>query len=368
MPSEPQPITATATGGDIRIILESGKVSPPTGLTVDTDGQNLSWTAPTDADVNTAYQLTYMSATDFQKQDTGSSSPTALIPNLREDRYNVTIRTTKNGNFSDTSAPLLITRADATLTSVLTNINGFDGLAVDDKCLYILNWHDVLRANKKTNTSASDATKIATTRSRLKSVAVDDKWLYITDENGVARIEKNPSPQNENYTHLVKSLKSHSSIAVDDKWLYIVDYLDSKVVKVEKEGDGTVVKEVVTGLTQPARVAVDDKWLYIIEGKGRVVKASKEGKTTATNATEVVTGLTPPAYAVVYGGWLYIFDQNRMARVWTSERNTSILETNVISSQLNSAMGMATDGNWIYFHAGNTSQVRKLPLGWVRAK
>ncbi|MFC5804536.1 NHL repeat-containing protein [Streptomyces formicae] len=382
---EPQPIvtTATGTGGDIRIILESGKVSPPTNLAVGADRKTLSWTAPSSsaADENIAYQLTYTSATDFHKHDTNSPDTTALIPPaLREARYNVAIRTTKNGNFSDTSTILPIIGGLPNSVGSVSGGSNLTNVTVNDKWLYITdnNNNRVVRIEKdaKTNITANADYNVATGLNNPWGATVDGKWLYIADTytNRVVKVEKDAKTNITASTayEVTTGLNKPRSIVVDDTWLYITDYENGRVVRIDKDAKNISVTgsdyNVATGLKNPWGLAVDGKWLYITSDYNRVVRVEKDAKTNITGSDyNVATGLKNPSGLAVDGKWLYIAEtsNNRVVRVEKDGKNISVTASDVFSTDLSYPGGVVVDSTWLYI--SSPSELKRFPLGWAKA-
>ncbi|WP_372412151.1 fibronectin type III domain-containing protein [Streptomyces luteireticuli] len=358
----------------IRIILEGGKISPPSNLKIETDGQTLSWQPPTEADKETAYQITYTSATDVHTQS-AKDAKTTVASDLKERRYSVAVRAVKNENFSGATNPLFITDGRIPKDIVTSLLVQPMGLALsNDGWLYISNFggHTVMKA--RTNGKNEEVQTIITYSEpnhnfgTARGIAWSDGWIYVAFQQMVLRMPANGNEKD--IVYIATNLNDPCGLALsNDGWLYITIPDDGKVVKVRADGSEHTTHNFATNLNHPYDLALsNDGWLYItIPDDGKVVKVRADGSEHTTH--DVITDLNRPyGLALSNDGWLYITSpgDGKVVRV---RADGSEHTTHDVITDLNRPYGLAlSNDGWLYITSFDQKVVRlRGGEDWVEA-
>ncbi|UUN30667.1 hypothetical protein [Streptomyces sp. FIT100] len=372
---EIQPMTDSNVASELRIFLEGEKINPPKDLHLQ-NGETLAWTAPDDTSELTRYQLTYMSATNPHTQATDTDRTSISIPtSLNETAYSVSLRATKNGNYSAAANTLSIQfsrSAELITTATLQDIGLPRILAINGDDIYLTknvpptgnhtSYTAVVKGSKTKGKISSEELGV-TTGPLVAAVDMVQQTLYVCNcsIDTAQWIVKIPLSGSGGGTDLQLShrLDNPNSLAVDLDSLYVTGW--DEVKKIPKNG-GQVTDAFVTNLSRPLGMAVDGNDLYIAcSGNGTVVKAPKAG---GGQATPVITNLATPTSVAVDGNDLYIACSGNGTVVKAPKAGGG--QATPVITNLATPTSVAVDGNDLYIACSGIGKVVKAPKkpGW----
>ncbi|WP_372412288.1 hypothetical protein [Streptomyces luteireticuli] len=296
--------------GDIRIILEGGKVSAPYNLRGDTNLRTLNWNAPADAHGETTYELIYTSATDTQRQ-IAHTSQTQIETNLKENKYRVTIRALKNGNYSDTPPPLCITRCATAPEYNFIKAPGQSAHIMDmvqaGDLFYVSNWTSAVWTTPKTGGVLSEQFRISGLYYASSMLLIDDLLYVGSFAIGGELVRMKFSTRGPEET-LIQNAGSVTGLATDGTYVYASSYTGRSVIrmKIDASGRSGIDDSYIVGIGAANGVAVDDKYIYVTEADNRSL--TRVSKTKDTFDRNFITGFTKPCGVAVHKDFIYIAD------------------------------------------------------------
>ncbi|QCX82329.1 hypothetical protein C9F11_43755 (plasmid) [Streptomyces sp. YIM 121038] len=332
----------TSNPGDIRIILEGGKVNAPTNLRLDEERQSMSWTAPEGVDDQTSYELDYTSGARRQTQLVHPKTTQASIPNLPTGSYCVTLRATKNGNYSATPAPVTITRglqSSVRLTPISTDggPDAFGELAVYGNDLFCTSRIDnyVYRGRVNGN-STIQLSRVSTENGPqvFSGLALRGNTLYCTNSKVDSSLYVGTVSNNETirFTPIPTAgdPKYFAGVAVTmrDATLYFINGATEENAVYTGGVDGTnTIRLVKTPISKPAGwfnalTAMGEDLYAVRRTADRKVYMGKIG-TGTINFTEITTTDGPEGFRAlaVYGDTFYcVSSADSDNKVYTGSR------------------------------------------------
>ncbi|PNE39856.1 hypothetical protein [Streptomyces noursei] len=347
------------TPKEIRVIFEGGKINPPQNFALDANN-TLTWKCPDGSDEQTTYELTYISATDTKIQKASAKSDKVTIPtDLRETRYHVTIRATKDNNYSDTPSPLAITATHASKSEIIAEGLSYPyGMAASGDNLYVAGGSSSGNAKIWKIPTNGDTTKpVRENIAETYAMAAAGDTLYFTQYLAGA-VMKMPTDGGTEPVLVIGGRKSPTGVAVVGDSLYIAEKGTGTVVREPIHGL-TSVDPVVSGLSSPFGVAAADGILYISENvdHGRVMKAFITGGIP----TPVIQDREKPTGLAVADGILYIAegDSGKVLMIPTAGGTVS-----TVAEDLNFPTAVTVVNGTLYIAEGKGARVRKVPRLW----
>ncbi|PNE39860.1 hypothetical protein [Streptomyces noursei] len=349
------------TSEEIRVIFQGGKINPPKNFNLGPNN-TLIWTRPDGSDEQTTYELTYMSATDTKTQKESAKSEVTIPTDLRETRYHVTIRATKDNNYSGTPSPLNITAAHTSETETIgSGLLTFPyGMAAAGDNLYIAAGSSKGKAKIWKILTIDNTPKPVLVRDNISetyAMAAAGNTLYFSQFDACTVMQM-PIDGSVEPTPVFKTNRKLAGMAVVDDFLYVAAKDAGEVIKNPTHGPASV-NTVVRDLSKPCGVAAADGILYISEDieNGRVMKAFITGGTP----TPFIEKLNHPTGLAVADGILYIAESGsgKVLMIPTAGGKAS-----PVTEGHSLPVAVAVVNGALYIAEGEASCVSKAPRLW----
>ncbi|MFC5803172.1 hypothetical protein [Streptomyces formicae] len=358
-----------ASGEEIRISLEGGRIPAPSTLAVNKNNE-LTWEA-SGADEQTSFLLTFVGDVSKREVTAAAGTTKAAIPtDLAETRYLVEARAVKNGNYSPPTTALKISvKTSAPESLKIDGLSEPQGIATAGRGIYIANRKsgEIIKADmdgknaiavKKLEIPMGIATDGARVwvATQAAGGAVTSYFTYGDYAQSIKPAQEKPGinylsyfgadiyhSATEKYSdpllftsqskgwvaqgylaascgEIVNDLSDPRGMTCDGTFLYIASVGRGKVLRVRVDGAGGKVDFI--SVTNPEDVSCNARHLYVTTNNGTLIRASRH--TGVVDDGFTIRNLDKPRGVVVWGNYIYFVEQgaNKVSRVfdgWAAE-------------------------------------------------
>ncbi|MFC5803171.1 hypothetical protein [Streptomyces formicae] len=357
-----------ASGEEIRISLEGGRIPAPSGLAVNKNNE-LTWES-SGAGEQTGFLLTFFGNVSKREVTAAAGTTKAAIPtDLAETRYLVEARAVKNGNYSPPTAALKISIKLSSAPEDL-KIGGLDepqGIATYGKGLYIANQHSgkIIQADMDGKNAKTAIDKLETPM----GIATNGQlfWVATQGSGGAVTGYSTDNPCSK-FNEPVKGKPgvNYLSYFSSDIHRYSEKYSDPLLFTSQGKGWAAwgyltgSCGEILSDLGDLRGMTFDGEFLYIASrDRGKVIRARVDG----TGGKEDFITVAKPEDITWNARHLYVTsDDGRLIR---ASRLTGAIDQSFTISNLNKPRGVQVWGNYVYFVEQGDNRVSRVFVGWA---